>query len=386
MSRAPSKTLLALTASALALPGLSARAQSGETDSELQYRHSSYREQPLAAGKTLGGDGQRYEISTHQFRLLRPLSPQYDLAVDATRETMSGASPWFVLPDANGQPIQVMSGATIAEQRSDLLAGVTRYDEGSRLRGSAGYSTEDDYRAQNLGIEYERDTVIGRTWSVGFGGSWDRLAPTDGASARFPDRIARASRRSLNAYAGYSVALNPNTALQFGVNLGESSGFLSDPYKLAVVNGAAQADRRPDDRRLLAAVARLRYFVDAANAALHTDYRFYRDDWGIGAHTLELAWLQNLPMGWLLSPSLRGYSQSVAYFYAPFYDSARGDGLASSDYRLSDYRALSLRLGALKRWEQLLLDVSVERYRSGHGNNPGLVDFDIVSLGARYSF
>lgn len=382
----PSKTLLALTASALALPGFGARAQASDADSEVQYRHSSYREQSLPAGKTVNADGRRYEINTHQFRLLRPLSEALDLAVDATHETMSGASPWFVVPDANGRPIQVMSGATISERRNDLLASLTRYGYGSRLRGSAGHSIEDDYRATNLGVEYERDIAVGSTWSVGFGGSWDRLSPTDGGSARFPDRITAASRRSVNTYAGYSTALNPNTALQFGLNLGRSSGFLSDPYKLATVDGTARADRRPDDRALLAATARLRYFVEAANAALHADYRLYRDDWRIGAHTLEVAWLQNLPAGWLLSPSLRGYSQDAAYFYAPFYDNARSDGLASSDYRLSDYRALSLRLGALKRWEQLLLDVSVERYRSGHGNNPGLVDFDIVSLGLRYTF
>lgn len=385
MTRKPSSALLALTASALALPGLSANAQAPE-DTQTQYRFSSYRENPIAAGNTVNSDQQRYEIETHQFRLLHPLSERYDLAVDLTREVMSGASPWFIIPDANGRPLQVMSGATISEQRTDLQAGLTRYRGLARLRGSAGYSKEDDYDARNLGVEYEWDDEQGAAWSLGAGGSWDRLSPTDGASARFPSRIAAASRHSLSTYAGYSNALTPNTSVQLGTTLGRLSGFLSDPYKLSTVNGTAVADRRPDDRTLVALVTRLRHFVDSANAALHTDYRFYRDDWRITAHTLEAAWLQNLPAGWLLTPSLRWYSQDAAYFYAPFYDSPRSDGLASSDYRLSDYRALSLRLGALKRWQQLLLDVSVERYRSRDGDNPGLVDFDVVSLGLSYRF
>lgn len=386
MTRKPSKALLALTASALALPGFGDKAQAQEANSDVQYRYSSYREQPLPADKTVGGNGQRYDINTHQFRLLRPLSSDYDWALDATHETMSGASPWFVIPDANGRPIQVMSGATIAETRNDVLTSLTRYEDGARLRGSAGYSHEDDYRARNLGVEYERDIVIGSTWNAGLGGSWDQLRPTDGASARFPDRTAAASRRSFSGYAGYSTTLSTHRLAQLAVNLSHGSGYLNDPYKLSLVDGVAEADRRPSQRRSLALVGRLRQFVESANAALHSDYRFYRDDWSITAHTLELAWLQNLPQGWLLSPSLRGYSQSAAYFYAPFYDTARPDGLASSDYRLSDYRALSLRLGALKRWEQLLLDVSVERYRSGHGSNPGLVDFNVASLGIRYTF
>ena len=41
----------------------------------------------------------------------------------------------------------------------------------------------------------------------------------------------------------------------------------------------------------------LRYvgYVQPLDAALHADYRFFHDDWGIDAHTLKLSWYQPLP-------------------------------------------------------------------------------------------
>ncbi|HXG28981.1 MAG TPA: DUF3570 domain-containing protein, partial [Nevskiales bacterium] len=130
------------------------------------------------------------------------------------------------------------------------------------------------------------------------------------------------------------------------------------------------------------------------DAALHADYRLYDDDWDVTAHTLDLAWHQNLPGGWRVVPGLRWYSQSQAFFYEPFYAAPRGDGFASSDYRLSPFGALSLSLGVNKAVDGWVLSLRYENYDSDERyalddvdvENPGLVDFDVLAFSVKKTF
>jgi hypothetical protein len=99
-----------------------------------------------------------------------------------------------------------------------------------------------------------------------------------------------------------------------------------------------------------------------------------------------------------LIPSVRYYTQSQADFYAPYYPNPQGNDLYSSDYRLSPYGSLTWRVKGETRFQvynlDLLLNLSYERYMSS-GNlaikdvstsNPGLVDFDMFSVGISSRF
>ena len=44
------------------------------------------------------------------------------------------------------------------------------------------------------------------------------------------------------------------------------------------------------------------------------DYRYFDDDWGISAHTLDFAWHQNVGERSALIPFLRYYTQDQADF------------------------------------------------------------------------
>jgi hypothetical protein len=400
---APKKSnaaLLALTATALALPGYSGKAEAwADPDALASYRFSAYRESALPADKVSGTDGSRYSVNSHQFQLLMPYSEQLDYGVDAIVETMSGASPWFVLPDANGKPVQVMSGATIEDTRADVQLHARQYQQDARQTASIGVNKERDYLSGNLGLEGEWDFNQQRTTlSSGLGYSHDQLKPTDGESTRFPNRIGKASKDVVTAYGGFSQVLGKLTVVQLGLNYTFSKGYLSDPYKLAYVVSLANTvpDSRPDRRNEFAVTARLRQYLPVLNAAVHLDYRYFKDDWGISSDTLELSWYQNLPGQWKLVPALRYYEQGYADFYRPYYATENGQGLYSSDYRLSAYGALSYRLELSKEWRKLSVSLSGERYQSRPGYaihkvdpataNPGLVDFSVLSLSLGYRF
>ena len=390
MKTCTNKALLALTGSALALPGIVGKATAAEPADEPQvdYRYSRYSEGDISRSKTSNADTQRYEIDTHQFRLVRPWGDEYDVTVDLIYETMSGASPWFITPGANNQPIQVMSGATIEETRTDAQLSMRRYDADRSIAASVGISDENDYQAFNLGLDGQWDVDEQRSYSLGVGYSNDDLNPTDGGTTQFPDRISRASKDSLSVYGGVSQVIDAQTTVQSSISYAKHDGYLSDPYKLAFVNGTTINDSRPSSRAQFAWLTRFRHYFANLKSALHLDYRYFSDDWDIVSHTVEAAWYRDVGNGWQVTPSVRFYSQSQASFYAPFYATARSDGLASSDYRLSPYGALSYRLKATKSLADWKLSLSWEQYDSSAGKaldsvtveNPGLVDFNIISF------
>ncbi|MEN8720844.1 MAG: DUF3570 domain-containing protein [Oceanococcaceae bacterium] len=384
--------LAALTAAAAALPGYA-----GAAEPELGYRFSYYVEDDLSAADALSPRGsERYEIQTHQLSSQSPLNDEWQLDSDVMIETLSGASPWFVVPNADNDPVQVMSGATIQEERYALYGKAWRdRQQGERLGVAAGVSKEDDYDAVSAGVEKQWDVDQNHsTLSLGGGVSFDRIRPTDGGSERFPDRVTSEPKRTATIYGGVSEILGPRTVLNLSLSYALDTGYLSDPYKLVQVDGRTRNDARPDSRSQYALGLRLRYAVPAWASRLRMDLRHFRDDWGIVSDTVELGTLSRVAEVWRVGATLRWYQQSRADFYAAFFPEERVDGFYSSDYRLSPYGAVSGRLHLDYLGRHWQMGVGVERYdsdaryalRSVPVANPGLVDFTILTLALSYRY
>jgi hypothetical protein len=262
---------------------------------------------------------------------------------------------------------------------------------------SGGVSFENDYLAINGGLGGELDlNEKNTTLSSGFGVSIDQIDPVD--RAEHPLRPNHESKQTYSVYAGISQVIRRNIAVQSTLTYQLGNGYLSDPYKQALVAGEPLADSRPDMRHQIAWLTRYRNHFGFVNGTLHLDYQFYWDDWSITAHTLEAGWYQTLFGAVQLVPSFRWYSQGQADFYAPYYQQPRADGLHSSDYRLSPYGAISWRLRAETRFRtwrlEWLASFAWERYLSGAEyalqkvgtENPGLVRYDLFSVGLTTRF
>lgn len=93
-------------------------------------------------------------------------------------------------------------------------------------------------------------------------------------------------------------------------------------------------------------------------------------------------------------PSIRLYDQSSAYFYEVFYEQARDDQFHSTDYRLSEYGAITYGLMLNKSFKNWSITVSAEQYQSGadiglanaENANPGLLNFNLVTVGFNVIF
>ena len=389
VQRPKSEALLALTAAALMLPALSQEA-SADTPPEnikLGYRFSSYGEDATDAAKTFGSinnasaSSERYDIDVNQFSLLMPLAVKYSLAVDVQTESLSGASPWFT-GEANGQAKLVMSGASIKEDRQDIGANLRYYASEGNAGITLSRSSENDYESFAIGFDGSYNINDKHTtFNGGVSFSDDELEPTQGL---IPAKVTKEDKDSASLFLGLGQVINKNTVIQTGLSFTRLSGYLTDPYK--------NRDQRPDKRNQSAWSFGIRHYLPSADAALHGDYRFYHDDWGINSHTFDFAWYQNVKSYFQVIAYGRYYSQQEARFFSN--NAQLSEQYFADDFRLSSYSAVTVGLRLETSYQNWRIIVAGERYNSGghysiysvDERSPGLVSFDRFTVGVDYEF
>ena len=371
---------MALTTSALALPGVGGvtalRGDTPPAQSLLSYRVSSYKEDDLDLSALVVGSPERYDIEIHQLRYSAPLGDRYSVALESSYESMSGASPWYTLSSVNGDTQVAMSGATIYEKRRDLSASARRYFDSGNLGLSLTISDENDYRAHSAAVDGSYTLLNNSTTlSAGIAHSDDDITPTDAALF---NRILSAEKSNTSGFVSLTQILNRFSVVQTGISGARAGGYLTDPYKLA--------DRRPEERNQFTWTTSWRRYFRDQQAAFHANYRLYDDDFGVRSHTLDLALHKTFSRTVTLVPSVRVYRQSAADFFTPATDFAQRFDFNSSDYRLSEYDAVSVGLKVNVRWGDATLVIGGERYGASGSQSPALIDFTRLSAGIDYSF
>ena len=381
---APSPLMKRLSGPLLALPAYqtgTALADAPPAFTEVGLRYTHYSEDSIDQDAVIFGATDRYDIDVTQLWIEAPLGASWSVALDVQNDYQTGASPWFVGAQQNGEPGVIMSGASIQDNRVEV--GVTtRYFWADGNAGFAvSHSDEDDYEATALAFDASWNTAEdARTWSTSFSSSRDTLNPTQGV---IPVFITEEDLDTQSGYFGVSQILSRTAIARIGLSYTLSEGYLSDPYKFR--------DQRPDTHERLSLSAGYRRFLIDADASLQIDYRYYADSWGTDSHTVELAWAQNL-RGSLLTPYVRYYTQREADFFSVIADTETPH--YADDYRLSSYGAVTL--GA--RWavalgESWTLELEAERYMTDadwgvfDGDAaPALVDFWRGTVGVMWRF
>ena len=142
---------------------------------------------------------------------------------------------------------------------------------------------------------------------------------------------------------GVTQVFNRTTLMQFNLNIGNDSGYMTDPYKiLSVLDGGGNLrgsdpylyEKRPDSRSRQALYWKVVKGFD--KDVLNLSYRYYWDDWDISSHTIEAKYRLSFGAKHYLQPELRYYVQDKANFY--HYNLVDGSipAYASADYRLAD--------------------------------------------------
>ena len=379
-SHKKNNTVTRLSLAALALPGLIQTATAGRVDetynADIQYGY--YAE-----------SGQRMKVNVYEAALATPIGKTMTASLNLVSDVISGASPIYNNKNSNGQVRQVLSGASIRDERNAITAGLTYFLNSASINVGGGYSTEHDYTSRyfntNMSLDLNKKLT---TLNLGASVAFDEVAPSVSVWNNYGAGF-QAHKTSQQYLLGVSQIINKNTIVQSNMTFGYQTGFLSDPYKwVAFYNGNNvsdfQQDKRPNERFQWAWLNQyIQHFGKLNNAALHLDYRFSVDNWGINAHTFEASWYQPVVNNWQIVPHVRYYSQNQADFYQAVFTGNSGNYSAySSDYRLAGFGVvsgginLSKEFTRIKALNQLKFQTGIEYYdhKASYelgGNNSG---------------
>ena len=322
----------------------------------MQFKYLDYRDwQP---------GGRRMRVDTPAFYVSMPLNDTVTLEASVLYDGLSGASPLY---------FNALSGASGEGVRDYRTAGdvkLTKYFDSFAIGVGAAYSREQDYISRAGSIEVRTWTSDkNRTYAFGFAGAADDIDSENGAAQGQHKYV-------LDFLVGVTQILSPTSIVQSNLTYSRGHGYFTDPYKLL--------DNRPDSRRILAWLTRYNEHFPSVDGTLQLGYRHINDSFGADSNMLEAAWVQELPQGWSLRPSLRYYMQKAAYFY---YGPPIGSGLRrgapyTADTRLSAFGAWTPGILIAKQvnggWT---IDLKVEYYeqrgawRLGGGGSEGLLPF-----------
>ena len=348
----------ALIAAALALPGILpavALAQSAPTAGVIAFRYYGYRDwQP-------GAD--RMSVKSPSLYALVPLSDTLTVEGTLIHDSMSGASPLY------HDTLSGASGLGITDYRVAGNARLTRYFGDSALAGGIAYSHERDYISRAASVEWRQwSDDRNRTYAIGFGGSKDRINSVNGVAHDLP-------RETYDYLLGITQVLRADAVVESSITWTDGRGYYSDPYKLQ--------DARPSRRRIFTWLTRFNRYLPQPDATLQVAYRYLDDSFGDHSHMVELSWVQTLPEGFTVTPTVRYLTQSAASFY---YDPPFPQGLVpgspyTADERLSAFGALTLGLRLARDFPGgITADVACDFYRQRGdwrigGGSPGLAAF-----------
>ncbi|NOU21949.1 MAG: DUF3570 domain-containing protein, partial [Methyloglobulus sp.] len=149
-------------------------------------------------------------------------------------------------------------------------------------------------------------------------------------------QIVHGNRQDWGTHLGLTQVLNKDALVGADFSYTRSTGYLTNPYKavsiafidpnnqFAAPPGGYTAgivsfyEQRPEVRNQWNLGGRYVQYISPLDAALHFNYQFSADDWGIQAHTFDVDWVQPISDSWTITPRVRYYSQDAADFYTPW--------------------------------------------------------------------
>ena len=307
----------------------------------------------------------------------REIGDDENINLRLTLDTLTGASPngavptnevqTFTSPSGNSQytakPGETPLDDSFKDTRVAFSAG---WDKplSQMIRSNLGASISNEFDYLSLGVNGQLNFDFNNrntTLQTGLSFASDTIDPVGGTPIPFasmrnagedqPRQAGSEEKNTVDLLLGVTQVIDKNTTGQLSYSFSNSSGYLTDPYKLlSLIDGVSGEtldsyvfEDRPDERQKHSLYGGVKHHF--TNDIAEVSYRLYTDDWGIDSHTIDLKYRKNLSEEHYLEPHMRLYQQSAADFYqhslARIPDSGK---YASADYRLGEFTATTLGL------------------------------------------
>ncbi|SNC64219.1 Protein of unknown function [Hymenobacter gelipurpurascens] len=252
---------------------------------------------------------------------------------------------------------QVLSSPSSHDSRYHLDLGLSRQlaDKRTIVGVGAGFSKEYDYISGNVTASWAHASVDGnRELSVGAQAFFDR------ATLILPVELRRGgggehgsgfdTRQSYNLNIVYSQVISQRLQLAVSTELVAQRGLLSTPFHRVYFRetggsfGTARTELLPRQRYKYPVGLRATYYATDL-VQVRSFYRFYNDNFGIRANTIELETPLKVTPFFVLYPFYRYHTQTAAKYFAPYLEHSIQDEFYTSDYDLAAFSSNKIGLG-----------------------------------------
>ena len=295
---------------------------------------------------------------------------------------------------------QTISGASYADTRIYPSVNWSAENEkkGTTIGAGLSFSTEFDYQSVGINAIFGKKTnnrngefiakaqayfdqvtyILPVELRTGGGGN-----PGDDEEDDYPSK----SRNSFSGSLSYSQIVNQRLQLMVIADLVYQQGYLGLPFHRVYLNNSSVAvENLPDTRLKIPLGFRANYFL-GDKVVLRSFYRYYYDDWGLNAHTVQFESSVKVTPFFSLTPFYRYYTQSAVDYFAPIYVHKQSDQYFTSNYDLSKFNSNFFGGGfrisppkgvfGIKRLSMLEL-------RYGHYSRSNGLKSDIISINLKY--
>lgn len=154
-----------------------------------------------------------------------------------------------------------------------------------------------------------------------------------------------ANRTTIAGSLSWSQVINKNLQIILLADIVHQQGFLSLPfYRVYFNDGSVHQEKLPDSRLKIPIGFRANYFL-GDRFIIRTYYRYYKDDWGISSHTVNLEVPVKITPFFSISPFYRYYTQTSVDYFAPYGVHTAQDQFYTSNYDLSKFNSNFLGIG-----------------------------------------
>ncbi len=191
------------------------------------------------------------------------------------------------------------------------------------------------------------------------------------------------SRNSFSGSLSYSQIINQRLQVMIIADLIYQQGYLGLPFhRVYFDNNSVHVENLPGSRLKIPLGFRANYFL-GDKLVLRSFYRYYRDDWGIRGHTVQLESSVKVTPFFSLTPFYRFYTQSAADYFSAINIHKSAEQYFTSNYDLSHFNShfygAGIRLSPPKGVFGIRR-INMLELRYGHYTRDNGLKADIISL------
>ena len=241
-----------------------------------------------------------------------------------------------------------ISSASSADIRiyPSLMYSITNEQKGSTVSAMGSISTEYDYFSKGLGLGWSK---LSRDKNREFSAkgqvyldTWSAILPIE---LRGNEGTSKEPRNSYSTSFTLSQVLNKRLQILLLADVAYQEGQLATLFhRTYFTNGTHRIEKLPDTRLKIPLGVRFNYFFGDRFIA-RTFYRYYHDNWGMTAHTLELETPVKITPFISVSPFYRYHKQQGVSYFKGYGEHLESDEFYTSDYDLSTLSSTMVGMG-----------------------------------------